>query len=118
MDKLDRAIQRSEEMFFNECNTRNGGLIFYKKKFKLTAWSVPVIVLFTKFDALLAVAMSALSGDARKLPIQERVAKAHGLMDGVFDNANVWGRLSKLNYAPKYSVRIGGMILFFNEMIS
>jgi len=42
MDKLDRAIQRSEEMFFDECDTRN----------------VPVIVLFTKFDALLAVAMA------------------------------------------------------------
>ncbi|KAF8557126.1 hypothetical protein OG21DRAFT_1373904, partial [Imleria badia] len=36
MDKLDRAIQRSEEMFFDECDPGN----------------VPIMVLFTKFDAL------------------------------------------------------------------
>ena len=79
---------------------------------------MPVIVLFTKFDALLPVAMSELSGDARKLPIQEKVAKAHELMDGVFDNANVWGRLSQLNYAPKHNVRIGGIILLSNKIIN
>jgi len=28
MDKLHRAIQCSEEMFFNECDTRNGDCIF------------------------------------------------------------------------------------------
>jgi len=93
MDKLGRAIQRSEEKFFDECDTRN----------------VPVIVLFTKFDALLTVAMGKLTGDDRKLQREEKVAKAHELIDGIFDNANVWGRLSQLNYTPKCSVRIGGM---------
>jgi len=93
MDKLDRAIQRSEEMFFNECDTKN----------------VPVIVLFTKFDALLAVAMGKLSSDARKLPIELRVAKAHEFMDEIFSDANVWDRLCELKHAPKYSVQIGGM---------
>jgi hypothetical protein len=78
---------------------------------------VPVIVLFTKFDVLLAVAMSELSGDAQKLQTQEKVAKAHELTDGIFNNADVWDRLSKLKYAPKYSVRIGGIILFSNSMI-
>jgi hypothetical protein len=82
--------------------------------YELTAWPVPVIVLFTKFDALLAVAMGELSGNVRKLPIQEKVAKAHELTDGIFNNADVWGRLSKLKYAPKYSVQIGGIILFSN----
>ena len=28
MDKLDRAIQRSEEMFFEECNPGNGERFF------------------------------------------------------------------------------------------
>jgi len=93
MDKLDRAVQRSEEMFFNECDTKN----------------VPVIVLFTKFDALLAVAMGKLSGDAQKLPKEAKVAKAHEFMDGIFNNANVWGCLCELNHAPKYSVWIEGM---------
>jgi len=93
MDKLDRAIQCSEEMFFNECDTKN----------------VPVIVLFTKFDALLAVAMSKLSNGDSKLQREEKIAKAHGLMDEIFDNANIWGRLSQLNHAPKFNVRIRGM---------
>jgi len=93
MDKLDRAIQRSEEMFFNGCDTRN----------------VPVIVLFTKFDALLAVAMSKLSNDDQKLSKEKKVARAHELVDGIFENANIWGRLCQLNHAPKCSVLIGGM---------
>jgi len=93
MDKLDRAIQCSEEMFFDECDTRH----------------VPVIVLFTKFDALLAVAMGKITTGDQKLPREEKVAKAHELIDGIFDNANVWGRLSQMNHAPKYGVRIGGM---------
>ncbi|KAF8554369.1 hypothetical protein OG21DRAFT_1509030 [Imleria badia] len=45
MDKLDRAIQHSEEMFFDECDPGN----------------VPVVVLFTKFDALRAVALGKLA---------------------------------------------------------
>jgi len=93
MDKLGRAIQRSEEMFFDECDTRN----------------VPIIVLFTKFDALLTVAMGKLSGNDKRLPLEEKKAKAHELIEGIFDNANVWGRLCQLKHAPKCSVRIGGM---------
>jgi hypothetical protein len=60
--------------------------------------------------------MSKLSqtGNARKLPIDEKITKAHELIDGIFNNADVWGRLSKLKYAPKYSVRIGGIVLFSN----
>jgi hypothetical protein len=73
---------------------------------------VPVIALFTKFDALLAVAMSGLSLADRKLPREERVAKANGLVDRIFDNANIWGRLSQLKYAPKCRVWIAGIIMF------
>jgi hypothetical protein len=76
-----------------------------------------VVVLFTKFDALLPVALSTLSGNARTLPIHEKIAKAHELTDGILNNANVWGCLSELKYAPKYSVQIGGIIFFSNEII-
>jgi len=93
MDKLGRAIQRQEEVFFSEFDTGN----------------IPVIVLFTKFDALLVVAMSKLTGEDRRLPLEERKAKAHSLIDGIFENANIMGRLCGLNHAPKYSVQLGGM---------
>jgi len=93
MDKLDRAIQCSEERFFDECDTGN----------------IPVVVLFTKYDALLALAMSKLAGADHQLPREEKIAKAQLLVHEVFDKAGVWGRLSQLKHAPKYSVQIGGM---------
>ncbi|KAF8549895.1 hypothetical protein OG21DRAFT_534794 [Imleria badia] len=93
MDKLDRAIQRSEEMFFEECDT----------------WNIPVVVVFTKFDALRAVAVGKLAPADRRLPLQERVVKAKPLIEGIFNSADVWGRLACMKHAPKSSVRIGDM---------
>ncbi|KAF8128560.1 hypothetical protein EV363DRAFT_1584924 [Boletus edulis] len=93
MDKHHRAIQRSEEMFFDECDPGN----------------VPVIVLFTKFDALLPVALGKLAPTDRRLPLQERLSKAEPLIEEIFGKADIWGRLSRLKYAPRSFVRIGGM---------
>ncbi|KAI9462108.1 hypothetical protein HD554DRAFT_1475667 [Boletus coccyginus] len=92
MDKLDRAIQRSEEKFFEECDPGN----------------VPVVVLFTKFDALLPVALGKLAPADRRLPAQERLSKAEALIEGIFNEADVWGRLGQLTYSPKSCVRIRG----------
>ncbi|KAF8555147.1 hypothetical protein OG21DRAFT_1411408 [Imleria badia] len=93
MDKLDRAIQRSEEKFFDECDTGN----------------VPVVVLFTKFDALRAVALGKLAPADRRLPLQDRLSKAEALIEEVFNRADAQGRLSQMKHAPKSCVRIGGM---------
>ena len=72
-------------------------------------WSVPVVVLFTKFDALLPVAMGKLVPADRKLPLQERRVKAEALIHEIFSKADVWGRLSPMKHAPKSWVQIGGM---------
>ncbi|KAF8549878.1 hypothetical protein OG21DRAFT_1420576, partial [Imleria badia] len=93
MDKLDRAIQRSEEMFFEECDPGH----------------VPVVVLFTKFDVLLPVALGKLVPADQRLPLQERLSKADPLIEGIFHRADVWGRLAHLKHAPKSFVKIGGM---------
>ncbi|KAF8126033.1 hypothetical protein EV363DRAFT_1175093 [Boletus edulis] len=90
MDELERAIQCSEEKFFNECDPGN----------------VPVIVVFTKFDALLPQAMAKLAPADRRLPPQERVSKAKPLVEGVFNKANIWGRLTRMKYAPRFCVRM------------
>ncbi|KAF8132783.1 hypothetical protein EV363DRAFT_1583172 [Boletus edulis] len=90
MDKIDRAIQRSEEMFFEECDPNN----------------VPVVVLFTKFDALRVKAMVKLAPADRRLALQEGLSKIQPLMEEVFNGADVWGRLSKMTYPPKSSVRL------------
>ena len=75
-------------------------------RFELMISSVPVIVLFTKFDALLPVALGKVN---RQLPLQERVLKAKPLIEGIFNAADVWGRLSCLTYPPKSCVRIEGL---------
>jgi hypothetical protein len=74
-------------------------------------WSVPVVVLFTKFDALAPVALGKIAPADRQLPIQERVLKAKTLIEGIFIKADVWGRLSKMTYPPKSCVRIEGCIM-------
>ena len=79
----------------------------------LTLWPVPIVVLFTKFDALVPVALGKLAPADRQLPIQERVLKAKLLIEGVFNSADVWGRLSKMMYPPKSCVRIEGMYYVF-----
>ena len=87
----------------------------WQDTFELTAWPVPVIVLFTKFDALLAVAMSNLFSGDRQLPREEKVEKAQMLIDRIFEEANIWGRLTQLNHAPKYGVRIKGISIQFSN---
>ena len=69
----------------------------------------PVVVLFTKFDALVPVALGELAPADRRLPIQERLLKARSLIEGIFNRADVWGRLSKMTYPPKSCVRIEGL---------
>ena len=68
--------------------------------------SVPVVVLFTKFDALRPLAMAKMTPADLKLPLRERLSKAKPLTEEVFGEANIWGRLSKMTYPPKSSIRI------------
>src|SRR5882757_4756963 len=48
MDECHRAITKAEEKFFSECNTNSGIFMIVTSLID----SVPVIVVFTKFDAL------------------------------------------------------------------
>ena len=119
MDKLDRAIQRSEEMFFDECDPGNGELSPATTALSLIPVTclVPVVVLFTKFDALLPVALRKLAPVDRQLPLQERLSKAEPLIEGIFNKANVWSRLAQLKHAPKSFVRLGGLYYVFPMQI-
>ena len=67
---------------------------------------VPVVVLFTKFDALLPVALGKLEIGDRRLPLQERLLKTKPLVEGIFNRACVWDRLSHMRYPPKSYVQI------------
>ena len=74
--------------------------------FELMTSLVPVVVLFTKFDALLPVAFARLD---RRLPLQEWLSKAKPVIEEIFNKAGIWGRLSHLKYPPKAYVRIAGL---------
>ena len=105
MEKIDRAIQRSEEKFFGECDPGNSELDSLGF-LELMIWSVPVVVLFTKFDALRPLALAKLTAADLKLSLREKLSKAKPLMEEVFSEANIWGRLSEMTYPPKSSIRI------------
>ncbi|KAJ8581942.1 hypothetical protein M405DRAFT_800753 [Rhizopogon salebrosus TDB-379] len=92
MNEYHRAITVAEERFFSECDTNN----------------VPVIAVFTKFDALSAVAL----GELRRIPgltrkdLFERTPKR---MEEIFANANIWGRLCGTQHPPKDYVCLAEM---------
>ena len=74
---------------------------------------VPVVVLFTKYDALLPVALGKLAPSDRQLPLQERLSIAKLFVEVIFDRADVWGRLAQLKHAPRSFVKIGGVCYVF-----
>ncbi|KAG1728728.1 uncharacterized protein EDB91DRAFT_1253327 [Suillus paluster] len=77
MDDHCRTFQRAEEKFFSECNT---GL-------------VPVIAIFTKFEALRPVAFGELKKQLIGLSKEERSERIAQRVEELFMNTCVWDRL-------------------------
>ncbi|KAG1740818.1 uncharacterized protein EDB91DRAFT_340207 [Suillus paluster] len=80
MDDHCRTFQRAEEKFFSECNTGN----------------VPVIAVFTKFEALRPVAFGELKRQLigfNKLPRAERSERIAQRVEELFTNTCVLDRL-------------------------
>ncbi|KAJ8593421.1 hypothetical protein M405DRAFT_810957 [Rhizopogon salebrosus TDB-379] len=92
MDEYHRAMTMCEKRFFSECDISD----------------VPVIAVFTKFDALSAVALREL----RRIPgltredLFERIPKR---VKVIFAHANVWGRLCETRHPPKGYVCLAKM---------
>ncbi|KAG2141377.1 uncharacterized protein EDB93DRAFT_1229803 [Suillus bovinus] len=95
MDEPCRTFQRAEEKFFLECDTGN----------------VPVIVVFTKFDALLPVAYGDIKKQLKGVSPEERSKRIAQRMEELFTNTRVWDRLCdpKNRVRPKSSVRLQNM---------
>ncbi|KAJ8579474.1 GTP-binding protein [Rhizopogon salebrosus TDB-379] len=91
LDEHHRAITKAEERFFSECDTNN----------------VPVIAVFTKFDALWGDAYGQLkrSGLKRK----ECSNGAPERAKEIFANARIWDRLCETQYPPKDCVCLAEM---------
>ena len=66
---------------------------------------VPVIAVFTKFDALSAVAL----GELRRTPGLTRndiFKRTPERVEEIFVDANIWGRLCETRHPPKSYVRL------------
>jgi hypothetical protein len=71
---------------------------------------VPVIAVFTKFDALSAVAL----GKLRRIPgltRKDQFERTPELVEEIFTNANIWGRLCGTRYPPKNYVRLASKLI-------
>ncbi|KAJ8593996.1 GTP-binding protein [Rhizopogon salebrosus TDB-379] len=91
MDEFHRAITKAEERFFSECDTNN----------------VPVIGVFTKFDALWDDAYGQLKRSG--LTRRECSNRAPERAREIFADAKIWDRLRETQYPPKDCVCVAGM---------
>ncbi|KAG1737820.1 GTP-binding protein, partial [Suillus paluster] len=95
MDEHCRTFQRSEEKFFSECNTGN----------------VPIIAVFTKFEALCPVAFGELEEELVGLSSEECLKRIAQHVEELFKNTQVLDRLCDTNNLahPKGYVRLENM---------
>jgi hypothetical protein len=71
--------------------------------------SVPVIAVFTKFDALSAVALRELKRTLG-LTSKDLLERTPKRMEEIFANANIWGRLCETRHPPKDYVRLASKL--------
>ncbi|KAG2067240.1 hypothetical protein BDR04DRAFT_1159411 [Suillus decipiens] len=95
MDDPWRTFQRSEEKFFHECDTGH----------------IPVIVVFTKFEALRPIAFGDVKKEVKGLPGEERSRKIAQRVEEIFTNTGVLDRLCdpKNRACPKSHLRLDNM---------
>ncbi|KAG2158676.1 uncharacterized protein EDB93DRAFT_560590 [Suillus bovinus] len=95
MDDHCRTFQRSEEKFFSECDTGH----------------IPVVVVFTKFEALRPIAFGQLKKELKGASGEERSRKIAERVENLFTNTGVLDRLcAPENRArPKSHVRLDNM---------
>ena len=68
--------------------------------------AVPVVVVFTKCDALLATAFGKLKQDERKLPIKEQLVRIEEYAKEMLGDSTAWERLKMQQYPPKDCVHL------------
>ncbi|KAG2140504.1 uncharacterized protein EDB93DRAFT_677762 [Suillus bovinus] len=95
MDEPSRTFQLSEEKFFLECDTGK----------------VPVIAVFTKFEALRPFAYGEIKKQLKDISAEERSKRIAQRVEEIFVNTRVYDRLcdSKNRTRPKFYVRLENM---------
>ena len=72
--------------------------------------SVPVVAVFTKFDALSSVALGQLRKIVPSLTRKDIFEGTPKRVEDIFTNANIWGRLRATRYPPKNCVRLASKL--------
>ena len=107
MDQYHRAVLSVEEKFFDECDTGNGKIWFYYglclNHYQI---AVPVLVVFTKCDALWAAGFAKLKQDERKLPTEEQFILVKEYAKRMLRDSTMWERLKTRQYPPKDYVHL------------
>ncbi|KAG2128879.1 hypothetical protein BD769DRAFT_1457072 [Suillus cothurnatus] len=95
MDDPSRTFQRSEEKFFSECDTGQ----------------VPVVAIFTKFEALRPFAYGEIKKEIKRLSADERSQRISQRVEELFSRTGVWDRLcdAKNRARPKCHIRLENM---------
>jgi GTP-binding protein EngB required for normal cell division len=95
MDDPSRTFQRSEEKFFSECDTGQ----------------VPVVAIFTKFEALRPFAYGEIKKEIKGLSADERSQRISQRVEELFKRTGVWDRLcdAKNRARPKCHIRLENM---------
>ncbi|KAH0839442.1 hypothetical protein J3R83DRAFT_225, partial [Lanmaoa asiatica] len=99
MDQFHRAVTFAEEKFFGECNTRN----------------VPVVVLFTKCDALMT---QVFQPEDLLLSLEDQEIRWRECSKEMFAKRNVWGDLCKMAFPPKASVQLESLYMLSSLLCS
>ncbi|KAG9308221.1 hypothetical protein JVU11DRAFT_12238 [Chiua virens] len=90
MDQYHRSVLAAEERFFSECDTG----------------SVPVILVFTKCDALLIRGMAALGPEEEKLSRDERIVIGWQNAERMLKVNPAWESVQKMMYPPNAYVEL------------
>ncbi|KAG9312263.1 hypothetical protein JVU11DRAFT_7566 [Chiua virens] len=93
MDQYHRAVLTAEEKFFGDCDTGN----------------VPVVLVFTKCDALLVQGIAALTPEETQLPQEEKVVKGQHNANMLLKENTTWERVQRMKYPPKICVELKGV---------
>ncbi|KAG9311713.1 hypothetical protein JVU11DRAFT_7951 [Chiua virens] len=101
MDQYHRAVLAAEDKFFGDCDTGN----------------VPVVLVFTKCDALLVQGIAALTPEETQLPQEERVAKGQHNANMLLKENPTWERVQRMKYPPKICVELKDLHKFNEECI-
>ncbi|KAG1780801.1 hypothetical protein EV702DRAFT_1193623 [Suillus placidus] len=114
MDNPSRTFQRSEEKFFSECDTGHGefAALLSCTLLRLNDQSsVPVVAVFTKFEALRPFAYGEIKKQLKGLSGEERSKKIAQRVEEMFSDTGVWDRLCdpENRARPKSHVRLEKM---------